>query len=159
MKKLLLAVIIAMATMTFTAQESQARLNIVYSNGPTTQSIHAFEEPFKVENQSFKNFGIVFDQLSIMGVPIWNYGETTYALYNEYNLSIDGMEITAEDLPYLREELGIEIEDMPSLSFWNRIGGKLVLLLVIGAVIAYYVLRSGRGDGEKEQSDEPVERA
>ncbi len=154
MKKFLTLSALLTIFMLFQSQTVHARRGaIVYSTGPTTQSLHKFAEPVEVEgdSQTYTDFGIVFEQFSILGVPIWNYGqEPTYALYSETSTTITSLEFTPDELAYMVEEFDIpgEFSAEPSLSFWNKIGGKLVVLAVFGALVAFYALRGGNDDEE-----------
>ncbi len=154
MKKFLTLSALLTIFMLFQSQTVHARRGaIVYGTGPTTQSLYKFAEPVEVEgdSQTYTDFGIVFEQFSILGVPIWNYGETTYALYSESATTIDYAEITNEDLKEVLVDFEIpgEFSAEPSLSFWNKIGGKLVVLAVFGALVAFYALRGGKDEDEE----------
>ncbi len=150
MKNFFIAAVVATLFSMFQPQEAQARIKIGYSTGPTTESIHKFEEPIVVDYKNYGDLGVIFEQFSIMGIPIWNYGvDPTYVLYNEYNLSISYLELSTEDIHELCEVYDIEVDSEPSLSFWNKFGGKLIILLIIIAVVAYYALKSDDDDDKK----------
>ncbi len=149
MKKLLCFALTLFAVFSFT-QTAEAKIPFFYSTGAATQEIHKFEEPIDLDGDKAECIGIVFDQFSIFTVPIWNYGEQVYALYTESGNTINYYELTPEDVEAFSAEFGIELDpNNPTLSFWNRIGGKLVLLLVFVALVGYYMIK---GDDDDEEA-------
>lgn len=92
------------------------------------------------------NFGLTFEQFSLFYVPIWNYGEVEYALYDDANQTIYSLE--EEDVAFLKDEYGWELDENPSLSLWNRFGGKLILLVVILLVVVGWIWKNKENKGE-----------
>lgn len=101
------------------------------------------------DGQTFHvNLGVmVDDQFSFLGVPLWNEGEPKYVLYNERIAKTSKgdftwyqyVELDNDDVTALREEVG-GIPAKPQLSFWERIGGKLVALVVLVVLIFLFAL-------------------
>ena len=64
-------------------------------------------------------------------VPAW-ISDGRYVLTNEAQDTY--YDLTDEDKTYLQEQLKVELSKNP-LSFWKKIGGKLVYLVLIGLLV------------------------
>ena len=128
---------------TFGITRASAKGTVLYGNGETVEKVMELpqREEFKILAQDGKwyhaDLGIKHEQFSLFGVPIWNYGTEKYVLYTD--TQIEGYDYTYADLSssdvrYLRQEFS-SIPAKPELSFWTRIGGKLVVLTVLGVFI------------------------
>ena len=93
-------------------------------------------EEFTDDKGNYVNIGVLYKQLSLVWVPMWNWEV-------QYCLTIEGKDdecyyATKEEVEEFAGEYftanNIELPDA-SPSFWNRIGGKIVWLLVIGFFI------------------------
>ncbi len=131
-------------------ESASARGFYFYSTGAAAQSNITLEEPI----EGYTDFGVVFEQFGVLGIPIWNYGaEPVYAFYSDNGRVIEYAELSTEEVLAFQEEnsidLGVEAGDTPSLSFWNKIGGKLIIipLLILGLWVTY-------GGKKKEESAE-----
>ena len=146
MKKALLTLAL-IVTFIFTAETASAGGVIIYGSGLTCEKQK--ELPAEaIINGHHVDFGVAYEQFSLFGIPVWNYGTTYYAL-----ISSDGKtvyEVAEEDKEYLTEEYGIDFSSEPKISFWNRIGGKLVWIVVI-----FLIFFGGKiGKKNKEVEDE-----
>lgn len=144
MKKFFLfcALLIASAAMT---QQAAARGTILYGNGPEFQQMYDLPDSLTSEAGNPLEFGVGFEQFSLFYVPIWNYGDTEYAVYDAETRTIYSLD--EEDVEAFKQEYGWELPEKPGLSFWNRIGGKLILLVVLAAVVAGWLMKN-RESGE-----------
>ncbi len=146
MKKFLVLSLLVM--MFASVQSASARGFYFYSTGAAAQSIITLDEPI----EGYTDFGIVFDQFGILGIPLWNYGsEPIYAVYSDDGRVIRSAQLSSEEAIEFAAENGIEIDAEPTLSFWNRIGGKLILIPVILA--ALWVSLRGKGDEEESKAE------
>lgn len=109
------------------------------------------------------NLGVmVDDQFSLFGIPLWNEGEPKYVLYHQMGtvhtskfdftnyLYID---LNEDDVAAIEEMVpGLDVPSNPQLPFWDRIGGKLVFLLILIAVfgVLYVFCRKKKEDEEDD---------
>lgn len=85
----------------------------------------------------YLDLGILHEQFSLCGIPIWNYGEKTYVLYIDDTY----YELDDEQLDYIKKNY-INIPEEPELPFWDVYGGKLLLLLVVLISFCYIKIKS-----------------
>lgn len=93
------------------------------------------------------DMGYKYKQFWLVWVPIWNYE-------GEYCLMIKGKEdvffsITPEELKAYKEKYKLDLPENP-LSFWNKIGGKLIVGALAG--LAIYGLIPSKEDKVKEET-------
>jgi hypothetical protein len=133
----------------FSAETVSARGVIVYSTGPHFETKQKLPVEETIDGKHV-NFGVAYDQFSIFWIPIWNYGETEYALITDDGENAYSMD--QESLQYLKEQYDIDTNSTPSISFWNKIGGKLIWIAVILLIIW------GSVGNKKEKEEEPAEK-
>lgn len=85
-----------------------------------------------VEYGAHVDVGYKYKQFWLVWVPIWNYE-------GEYCLMIKGKEdvffsVTPEDLKAYKEKYKLDLPENP-LSFWNKIGGKLIVGVLVALAI------------------------
>lgn len=100
---------------------------------------------YSEEYKAYADVGYVYKQFWILWVPLWNYDE-------HYCLNIKGQDvyfdIDDEELKSYQASFNLDLPENP-ISLWNKIGGKVVvLLLVAGGVWAYW----GKGSDEEEEA-------
>jgi hypothetical protein len=134
----------------FCATTVSAKGVIIYSTGPHFETVQELPADETVEGKHV-NFGIAYDQFSIFWIPIWNYGTTEYVLVCDDGDS--AYSLSEENLEYISEKYGIDTKSAPSISFWNRIGGKLIWIAVILFIIWGLVGK------KKKEPEEPVNAA
>ncbi len=145
MKKTLLS--LALLAVCLFVANSVSAIPIFYSNGMKFKTLHELPDSVEVNGQHV-DFGVSFDQFSIMWIPMWNYGELNYAVASDD--TVYGLD--EEELTYLQEAYGIDTEKAPQIPFWDRIGGKIIwgalALLIIWGIIP------GKKDEEEEERPE-----
>lgn len=125
---------------------TQARKIIFYSTGDHVSKVMDLpnDENFEVLTDDGKsyhaNLGILHKQFSLFWIPVFNYDTEKYVLYTD--TKIDGYDYTyaeldTSEIKTLQKVYGYKIPDTPKLPFWDRIGGKLVWLAIIIALIVY----------------------
>lgn len=97
-----------------------------------------------LEAGTYLNLGYLYKEYGAVFVPVWNTSGT-YVLINEDKTLY--YEITEAQLEELKKTYNLELKPHP-LSFWKKIGGKLVFLVVI-ALILY-------GKFGKDSDEEPA---
>jgi len=101
-------------------------------------------EMYQLESGEFLDLGFKYKQFWLVWVPFWNY-EGEYCLVNPAD-DETFYEITPEELESIAAENSITLSENP-ISFWNKIGGKIVGALLLGLVIWGYI---GKSDDEEE---------
>ena len=131
MKKFTLLLFVTAICMVSSISTAQAGIPIFYSTGANYEEQVQLPDSITSDAGNKMSFGVTFDQFSIFYVPIWNSGEIQYALIED---AADTYYIlTSEEAQSFAEEFGFTIDDEPSLSLWNRFGGKVIILLLIAA--------------------------
>ena len=133
----------------YTANTAYAGGVIIYSNGQKIEVANKLPEEAVIGNEHV-NLGVMYDQFSIFWIPIWNYGETKYVLINDKEDKY--YDLTSEEIELLKESFDIKISEKPSISFWNKIGGKLIWIVLISAGAIFY-LRKRKGNEDAEASE------
>ncbi|WP_027418447.1 hypothetical protein [Crocinitomix catalasitica] len=95
------------------------------------------------------NVGYKYDQINLLWIPIWNY-EGQYCLVNAAEDTY--YDITDEDKAILTETYGANLEGNP-LSIWSKIGGKLIILIILGLVVKGML--SSKDDEDENVATEP----
>lgn len=127
-------------------------------------------EDFEISNSEGKSYHgdlgvMVDDQLEVFGIPLWNEGEPKYVLYHMLGTTHTSkfdfsnflyVELSPEDIAAF-QEIYPDIPTEPRLSFWERIGGKLVVILVIGALFAFYYIAENHKEKKRLQEAESDE--
>ncbi|MDE5944014.1 MAG: hypothetical protein K2G93_00290 [Rikenella sp.] len=133
-------------------QASAKRITILYGNGPEFQKMYNLPDSLTSEEGNPLEFGITFEQFSLFYVPIWNYGEKEWAVYDAKARTIYTLD--EETLAEFGDDYGWDVAKMPALSFWNAIGGKLVLLLVLGAIGGFLLWKKAQEENAKAEDND-----
>lgn len=96
------------------------------------------------------DLGIMHSQFSLMWIPVFNYGEEKYVLYKESRNTINYVDLDEAELKVLHALY--DFPETPSMPFWHKIGGKLVWILIIGAII--FIKARGKDDEEEVAAEE-----
>jgi len=98
-----------------------------------------------LEAGSYLNLGYLYNEYGAVFVPAWN---TTgrYVLINEAKTLY--YDLTDEQIAEFAEAYEIDITGNP-LSFWKKIGGKIIFLILIGFVLLGYL---GKDSDEEDNS-------
>ncbi len=94
------------------------------------------------EGGDYLNLGYLHKEFGVVYIPAWN-SDGKYVLTNE-NEDVY-YELSEEDLEKLKETYNLEISSNP-LSFWKKIGGKIIYLGLIGFVIWGYLSKDDEND-------------
>lgn len=126
-----------------TAASAKGLISIVYSYGATFETTNYLPDSVII-NGRHVNFGVGYEQLAIFWIPMWNYGITEYVLVTDngdeaYNLD-------EYELEYIRKTYGIDTTTLPSISFWNKIGGKVIWGIVIALIYLGYFAKQKNDD-------------
>ena len=88
-------------------------------------------ENYQTEDNQFLELGYFYKQFWILWIPLWN-SDGEYCLTDAEATTI--YQLTPEELDEIATAENISLAANP-IPFWDKIGGKIVLLLVIGLII------------------------
>jgi len=148
MKRNTFFVLSLVAASLFATETASARGVIVYSTGPQFETNMTLPDEVIIDGKHV-NFGVAYEQFSIFWVPIWNYGDIEYALIDD-----DGdtaWPVDEDILAELQSDYGVEISGPPTISFWNKFGGKLIWGALILFLLWYYNIRKKKGEEASEE--------
>lgn len=81
-----------------------------------------------MENGQFMDAGYVYKQVTIFFIPVWNYDGKWAGYVGSDELYAP---MTKEELDAIATESNFVLPDSPSLGFWETVGGKLLVGLII----------------------------
>ncbi|TXR54642.1 hypothetical protein [Reinekea thalattae] len=90
------------------------------------------DERFQAANGDYVDIGYLYKSVSILFVPVFNYDGRLVGMLQDEGSYID---IPNEDIKLIVYAAGETLPEKPYLSFWNRLGGKLLFIAVIGFLI------------------------
>ncbi|AZG73876.1 hypothetical protein [Shewanella livingstonensis] len=95
------------------------------------------DQRFQTQDGEYIDVGYIYKSVDILFLPLWNYDGRFVGMLSQQDLYID---LTPLEVTGLALEAGVVLPKAPYLDFWHRIGGKIVFLLLCGA-LAIYVLQ------------------
>ena len=99
-------------------------------------------ENYQTEDLEYLELGYFYKQFWMVWIPLWN-SDGEYCLTDAEGTTI--YEITPEELVEIAATENLTLADNP-IPFWDKIGGKLVVILVLGLII--YGKFSGKDEEE-----------
>jgi hypothetical protein len=138
-------ILVALVVLFASAKEADA---FFYSWGG--ESFHVIERDFFQDEDGTNHLAVIFQQTSIMFVPLWNYNKR-FCWVTDESLKNGGFWIIDEPGQIELRERGYNLD----IGFWNAIGGKLLLLLLVGG---YFILPKNKKDDKGGDKNElPVD--
>ena len=131
-------VLLLLLLFTGVAQTASAKGAIVYHTGPKGSTLEILPSDAVIDGQHV-NFGVVYDQFGLFWLPLWNYGETEYALIADDENTFWSLD--EETLKMVKTEYSLDIPDTPSIPFWQKVGLKPVVILLL----LFFILGKIRG--------------
>ena len=99
-----------------------------------------------MENGQFLDAGYVYKQVSIFFVPVWNYDGKWAGYIGSDELYLP---LTKDHLDLIAAAENVTLPDTPPLSFWETVGGKLVVGLIFLLYFAWkFLVRRIETQGE-----------
>lgn len=147
MKKIILFALLSSLFICF-ANKADAKIRIPISFGGEKIStvVDLPNDSTTMTNDGYYgNIGCYYKQFSIIWIPIWNWDEQ-YCIEYEGTTNMYGGKISKEQAEAYASHYGVKLASA-SPSFWNKIGGKLIVL----AAIAFFIWSS---IGKKKEDDE-----
>ena len=138
MKKTLTTLVVLTALL-FTSQKIQAAsIPIFWSSGEVLSTVEKLPNEFVNDQNEHLNLAILHKRFSLFWIPIWNYGDFEYVLSTDDEKTYYSV-VDSDYIEYLEAEYDMKISAMPSLSIWQKIGGKPLLALLIAFIIWSYI--------------------
>ena len=96
------------------------------------------DDLYSAEYDAHLDVGFIYKQFWLVWIPIWNYD-------GQYCFKLEGtedtyFEMSEEDKTWLTENYDVDFSSTNPISFWNKIGGKLLLILILIGAVAYYAM-------------------
>lgn len=161
MNTVIKTMLIALVLMVFNAESAHARkrgVGFFSIGGESISKVADFpdEEDYQIGDGSNFDAGCIYKQTSILFIPVWNYDLKWCGYVEDAAGEVGYVELTKEELDIFAEAAGVTLPAEPTISFWDKIGGKLVFLLIIVAFIAYSILSPDEDEEEvKTEDSEP----
>ncbi len=95
-------------------------------------------DDFRDNDGNYVDVGIKYKQFKILFIPIWNYDKHFCGYIGSDNFYLD---LSKNKLDEIAGSVNLSLPDNPQIPLWDAIGGKFVLLLLIGVWI-FWKLRS-----------------
>lgn len=131
-KKVLLIVIIAFCTITTVSAKAKIPVCFPCEEIQLVQELPTDSEIQKLAGQKV-NLSYMNTEYGALGMSVWNTNGR-YVLSDISNNTY--LEINPQEAEILKEKHGFDVATAEhSLSFWKKIGGKLVFLLIIALLI------------------------
>ena len=128
----------------FYGNNASAKGVIIYSNGEKIEVAKKLPKDVIINNEHV-NLGVMYEQFAIFWIPMWNYGEVKHVLINDKENTY--YDLDEEGVKALKDEFNVEVPKKASIGFWNKIGGKIVwLIIIIAAGAGYLMTRKDKDD-------------
>jgi len=101
-----------------------------------------------LQSGSYLNLGYLYEEYGAIFVPVWN-NSGRYVLVNEAKTAY--YDLSEEQLAEYKKAYDLELSSNP-LSFWKKIGGKLVILLLLVLII---FVKTGSDDDDDDETKTP----
>ncbi len=144
--------LIVLVLMVFNTESAHARKRGFFSiGGEAISKVADFpdEETYQIGDGSNFDAGCIYKQTSILFIPVWNYDVKWCGYVEDAAGEVGYVELTKEELDVFAEAAGVTLPAEPTIGFWDKIGGKLVFLLVVVAFIAYSILSPDEDEEEE----------
>jgi len=145
MKKTILFTLFSLFLTTFSFAKATIPIPVCFPCETLAEVKDLPNEEDLLESGSYLNFGYLYNEYGAVFVPIWNT-KGRYVLINEAKDSY--YDLTDEQLAAIVKAYDIDTSGNP-LSFWKKIGGKIIIIVLIGFVFLSYL---GKDPDEESQN-------
>lgn len=136
MSKIILSLIFTFCVINNTTAKAKIPVCLPCETIQTIQELPTDSEIQKIVGQKV-NLSYFNNEYGAIWIPVWN-ADSKYVLSDISNNTY--IEIDDQLAKILKEKHNFDIQTAESpLSFWNKIGGKLVLLVIISLLIWAYI--------------------
>ena len=123
------------------SQNAEAKGVIIYHDGPRFKTVEQLPTEWEIDGKHV-NLGVAYEQFGIFRLPLWNYGETRYILVSDDEES--AWELDGKQLAELKSEHNLNIPENPLIPFWEKVGLKPVVIILLLLIIWGYLLGKKR---------------
>lgn len=122
--------ILLLTTLMLLASIPCRAITITYSDGNDIITVQELPHTYDFTIDGIHvDLGILHKQFSILGIPIWNYGDEKYVLFHENEKSYTYYDLDFEEICTLHELFDVPIT--PTIPFWDKLGGKILVIIII----------------------------
>jgi len=82
------------------------------------------------------DFGVIYKQVTLFKIPIWNYDKKFCGYIDEKNYA----PLTEEEANAIISKANIKLPAFMGIPYWDLFGGKAIILVIL-AIVGYYYLR------------------
>ena len=118
------------------SQNAEAKGVIIYHDGPRFKTTEQLPAECDIDGKHV-NLGVAYEQFGIFWLPLWNYGETRYVLVSDDEES--AWELDGKQLAELKSEYNLNIPENPSIPFWEKVGLKPLVIILLLLIIWGYL--------------------
>ena len=126
---------------------SHAFAGTIFISYDSEESIKIIDLPHNELYQSLEgehvDLGYVYKSVAVFFIPIWNYDGRLAGITAEKNTYIP---LSPEDVTNMLLFAGLNLPKKPYLDFWQRVGGKIVFLLLISFFLFYFHMKTKKKD-------------
>jgi len=144
MKKLILLTIFSLFLSTYSF--ARGRIPVCMPCEKLEEVKNLPDDESLLESGEYLNLGYLYDEYGAVFVPAWNT-KGRYVLINEAKTIY--YDLTDEQLANYAKTYDVDTSGNP-LSFWKKIGGKLIYLVLIGFAI---LSKLGKDPDEEEEPE------
>lgn len=147
MKRLIILIVFTLLIYT---ESSAKRIPAPYCSA-CEYTVHVADLPdsaqfYSDEYNAYVDIGYIYKQFWAVWIPLWNYDGKYCLVATGKDVYFD---ITEEELKQYKETYNLDLPENP-VSLWNKIGGKVLLLLMIaGGIWAYTGKKKSSADKEE----------
>ncbi len=105
-------------------------------------------DDFLADDGQYVDLACLHKRISIMWIPVWVTGEPKLVLMKK-NVADTYWEVDDETLEQILKEQNLDKDDLLSLGFFTRYGGKILIALIVGFLI-WGMIPSKDEDEEQE---------
>ena len=86
---------------------------------------------FQTKDENYFDAGVIYKQITIFFLPLWNY-DVRWTGYIDSDYYV---ELSPEEMQDFAVVAEVSLSQAPALPFWDRYGGKLILLVLLAVLL------------------------
>ena len=98
---------------------------------------------FQTKDENYFDAGVIYKQITIFFLPLWNYDvRWTGYIDSDYYVELSpeemqdfAVELSPEEMQDFAVVAEVSLSQAPALPFWDRYGGKLILLVLLAVLL------------------------
>jgi hypothetical protein len=108
-------------------------------------------EYYQTTDGQYFELGVRYNTLHIFWIPVWVKSEPMVCGYLNSDTYVD---LTKEEIDEIVAETGIDLKGKVKATLWDKMGGKIVILLIVGGIAFYYFKDKMSEKSTEEESAE-----